>query len=647
MFNYPFAPVRPEVPYQFPQVSWLKLSDYLDSLLTNYGGVRWPLDDVANNPYARVINTAVAKGRNIEVDSGFDTPGLWGTPTGWSVTGGKMVATAAATGFNASQGTAAALGHVFEITYDLVVTSGSVQVRLAGGIGTTRAVSGTFTETLLTSAGNVLNFVPVTTFTGSFDNLTIKELNIPASNAVPVQLLNTDVWNGLGVGAWTPAANATVTAVSTTRHDGSTGTVLKIARSTTTNPEASQSLVLVANVPNRIIGWAQGDGTGAPRIIVNGVTYFTGAATAAWQSYDFVVVPAVNSTIRFLCFTSSGTTFCLFDTTTVALDTGIRADNPVVNSTFAVDANWAKGTGWTIAGGVAHHDNTDITGSVVSQANVMVVGKRYLVTYTVSNYVQGQLQIFVSVPNSTFGQVVTANGTYSDVIIATGTNINVQNRLAGTPIICDVDNVTIQEISPLVGLPVNGVISGNVESNRLLNSYSFDKVNDYVSHYSAQLNSIYPINAGTAFIFGQIDALGTWSDGVARELSQDGIDGTNGVFIFKTAVTGQLQCNYTAGGTAKSVAFASGSPTGWFMVAITWDTVADQMKVYFNGVQVGSTQTGLGVWAGNLTAARTVLAATINTPSGVWGGRLTVRGLIDTALSASEVAEIAKLGDAA
>jgi hypothetical protein len=40
----------------------------------------------------------------------------------------------------------------------------------------------------------------------------------------------------------------------------------------------------------------------------------------------------------------------------------------------------------------------------------------------------------------------------------------------------------------------------------------------------------------------------------------------------------------------------------WTHAAMTWDTAADEFKAYINGSQVGTTQTGLGTWAGTVTS---------------------------------------------
>jgi hypothetical protein len=74
-----------------------------------------------------------------------------------------------------------------------------------------------------------------------------------------------------------------------------------------------------------------------------------------------------------------------------------------------------------------------------------------------------------------------------------------------------------------------------------------------------------------------------------------------------------------------------------FMIAVTWDTTADEFKMYFNAVQQGNTQNGLGTWVGNLGNTLTVIGAGSTTPSLVWDGDRTEVSLYSAALTQSEI----------
>ena len=110
----------------------------------------------------------------------------------------------------------------------------------------------------------------------------------------------------------------------------------------------------------------------------------------------------------------------------------------ITNGDFAVDDNWSKGTGWTISGGKANGNNT--TGDLY-QENVVESGKKYKVTYTISNYVSGSIR--VEFPNNSYsGTLRSANGTYTETILSGGTLVLFDARTSFTG---SIDNVSVKE----------------------------------------------------------------------------------------------------------------------------------------------------------------------------------------------------------
>ena len=110
----------------------------------------------------------------------------------------------------------------------------------------------------------------------------------------------------------------------------------------------------------------------------------------------------------------------------------------VTNGDFATDSNWSKGTGWTISGGKANGNNT--TGDLY-QENVVESGKKYKVTYTISNYVSGSIR--VEFPNNAYsGTLRSANGTYTETILSGGTLVLFDARTSFTG---SIDNVSVVE----------------------------------------------------------------------------------------------------------------------------------------------------------------------------------------------------------
>jgi len=109
------------------------------------------------------------------------------------------------------------------------------------------------------------------------------------------------------------------------------------------------------------------------------------------------------------------------------------------NGDFASDAIWSKGTGWTIAAGVATATGAISTAISQTATNTVTAGKAYRVTYTITRSAGG---LIPSVGGNS-GTERTASGTYNEIIIAgsTQTLSFTGNAFTGT-----LDNVTIENI---------------------------------------------------------------------------------------------------------------------------------------------------------------------------------------------------------
>lgn len=156
------------------------------------------------------------------------------------------------------------------------------------------------------------------------------------------------------------------------------------------------------------------------------------------------------------------------------------------------------------------------------------------------------------------------------------------------------------------------------------------------------LNLVFNPLKGTLFSWLKVTSASVWTDSTLRVPFEIGADANNRVFFSKTSNNNRFDLFYNAGGTSKQIANTSFSPVGWFSAAITWDKGADQMKGFINGLQVGSTLTGLGVWVGALSSSFSALA---NFTSA--GGANAHSGYIAHAVLANEVwsaAEIASIG---
>jgi hypothetical protein len=169
----------------------------------------------------------------------------------------------------------------------------------------------------------------------------------------------------------------------------------------------------------------------------------------------------------------------------------------------------------------------------------------------------------------------------------------------------------------------------------------FDATNDYVDVHSATVAAAFDGALGSLIIHGRIPAA-AWIDSTIRYLVRFRADANNRLSILKTATNNQLNMFYRAGGTTDSVADVSlAGSTDWFCAAITWSKAAEEVKAYINGVQVGTTQVALGVWAGALDATASIIGAGTTGPVSLFSGHLAHCSLFDKVLSDVEIADLA------
>ena len=105
----------------------------------------------------------------------------WTLGSGWSVSGGKLIATSVAFAVEAKQDIATLVaGSRYVVSFDVVVTSGTLKVNLSNyGVSPTElliSASGTYTYRPLQSGTAQITFWASSTFTGSIDNISVKEL---------------------------------------------------------------------------------------------------------------------------------------------------------------------------------------------------------------------------------------------------------------------------------------------------------------------------------------------------------------------------------------------------------------------------------------------------------------------------------------
>ena len=116
----------------------------------------------------------------------------------------------------------------------------------------------------------------------------------------------------------------------------------------------------------------------------------------------------------------------------------------VVNGDFASDSNWTKGAGTTISGGSANFSSA----TAVSLYQSVSATVNSLVTFNVTNYVSGVLNVYLGGSESVSTQNVSANGNgnYTVLLDFNTGNGNIifgsSNSFTGS-----IDNVSIKEVS--------------------------------------------------------------------------------------------------------------------------------------------------------------------------------------------------------
>lgn len=94
----------------------------------------------------------------------------------------------------------------------------------------------------------------------------------------------------------------------------------------------------------------------------------------------------------------------------------VRGGDLVANGNFDTDTDWVKGAGWTITGGKLVATATTLDSR---QLNLFTIGESYEISFTVSDYVSGNVR--TNCGNGGFGTLRSADGTYTQTIVCAGT----------------------------------------------------------------------------------------------------------------------------------------------------------------------------------------------------------------------------------
>ena len=646
---------------------WSAGPSFDDSTFNDTSGAvaTWPLDDATSTQsFSRVVNPAVATGRDIVLNGGFDTDTIWTKGTGWTVAGG--VAHSDGTGNQASVSQATSgitVGKAYQATFTVSnYVSGSIRAVVGGtGNGTFRSANGTYTENIIASGVLSIFLQQNTTANGSFvgdiDNVSVTQLNIPAYNATPSQLLADGDMETAGTSAWTALNSATLSKQTTSPHGGSQ--VLRVTYNGVANAGTSQNAV-ETNTIYRITGYVRSDGTAMP-VIIRGATLFVGTTSTSWQPFDLVFNSGGGNDVILRNNTSSG--YVEFDDVVVSLDNYVRSgellqdgDMEIVDSPSSwtsTDAShyWAAASATTNSkqtslpqGGAQVLRVAGTSGSnAVAAQTILVVGKKYYAT----GFMRGDGTVvprFGTAPSALKEGTSSTSWQPIDVtFIADHVNIRLTALTISSTGYAEFDDVSVTEVDPLVGVFTSAATTPTYPTaagGHLTNAYSFDGSNDVVNIYSSDLNSAFNPSEGTLVAWAKVSGAGVWTDATTRHFAVIGSDSSNQITIQKSNVSNQIIASVVMGGTSKYPTSTSFSSTGWFQVALSWSKTNNQAILYVNGAQSGSTQTGLGTWVNNLSTTTTTIGASGSTGVNPWSGLINDVRLYNRALSDTEIGNL-------
>lgn len=182
-----------------------------------------------------------------------------------------------------------------------------------------------------------------------------------------------------------------------------------------------------------------------------------------------------------------------------------------------------------------------------------------------------------------------------------------------------------------------GVTLGQAGIGDGLTSAGFDGATSFDNAFSASLAAAFSGAQGSFVTWGAVANPGVWLDGVTRRIILFQVDANNRIGINKSASNNEVDWLMVAGGVSKSGGITSFNPLGFFSAGLTWDKANDQVKFYINGTQSGPTLTGLGVFAGSLSATQTIIGSLSTAAAQVWNGSLAHLATFNRTLSASEM----------
>ena len=172
----------------------------------------------------------------------------------------------------------------------------------------------------------------------------------------------------------------------------------------------------------------------------------------------------------------------------------------------------------------------------------------------------------------------------------------------------------------------------------------FDGTNDRCNVYTAALVGAMPEATGSIVAWAKVLSSAVWTDGAERYVFEYlKTPGNNWACLFKGG-DNLMHFQIDGATAAKTISMGSVTPLSWMMFALTWDSVADEMKAYYNGLQVGVTTAGFGSITGTLNLDYAIIGANDSTGFNPWKGYLSQQAIWTSVLAPGVITEIYRLG---
>ena len=168
----------------------------------------------------------------------------------------------------------------------------------------------------------------------------------------------------------------------------------------------------------------------------------------------------------------------------------------------------------------------------------------------------------------------------------------------------------------------------------------WDGANDKGNLYSSTFATDFNLDEGCILLWVKPNSTSVWTDATNRYFLSLEMNANNALRLYKTSTNGFLRTDRRAGGVYHNADISGVSDPYWHSYLLSWSVAANQLKVYRDGIQIGTTKTGLiastgsglGVAYCGLGSQRTDFV------TGVWHGYLSHLVFWDTPATADIIA---------